>query len=115
MVTGDKAEGTPVSACQVDAKAPDFGGEEEDVHGLIVVEVVDKARAQGHRRGAIHPVILEACSLNSPLQDVQHLLRLGKHQGPVSLTLPGLQNLQQLLGSFMILGKQGLPGKGKQG
>lgn len=43
MVTRDKAKGTPVSARQVDAKAPDFGGEKEDVHGLIVVEVVNKA------------------------------------------------------------------------
>ena len=83
----------PVGPCQIDAQAAHFGGEQEDVHGLVAVEVIHEAGAQDDGGGPVHAVVAQPCSLRRPLQNVQHLLGLGEHQGPVPLLMPSFQHL----------------------
>jgi len=47
----------PVRAGEVDAQAADLGGQQEHKHRLVVVEVVDEARARADRRAAVHAVV----------------------------------------------------------
>ena len=86
----------PVGSSQVDTQATDFGGQQENKHVLIGVEVIYEAGSEADRGGAIHAVVAVASPLHTPLQDVQHLLRLCEQQRPVPLLLPVIQHLQKL-------------------
>ena len=113
--------GLPVSSSQVDTQATNFGGQQENKHILICVEVIHQAGSEADRRGAIHAVVAVARPLHTPLQDVQHLLRLCEQQRPVALLLPVIQHLQKLsaqshhVGVGVFLGRCGSIVMGRHG
>lgn len=84
----------PIRASEIDANASNFGCQQEDEDGWVVIEVINKASSGSHGRRAIHAVICQAGILDATLQDVQHLLRLRKQQSAMALALPVLQHLQ---------------------
>ena len=91
---GEKHIALPICACQVNAQATHFGGEQEHKDFLVGVEVIDQACSEGNWGGAVHAVVAVARPLDTPLQDVQHLLSLSEQQGSVTLLLPMIQHLQ---------------------
>lgn len=69
-----------VCTLKVDAQAADFGGEEEDEHRRIGVEVRDQCLALRHRHLAIEAQVAVPLPVRQLLKDVKHLLGLAEHQ-----------------------------------
>ena len=86
----------PVGSSEVNTQASNFGGQQEHKHFFIGVEIIHQTGSEADRCGTIHAVVAVAGPLHTPLQDVQHLLRLCEQQRAVALLLPVIQHLQKL-------------------
>mmetsp|Transcript_4647 Transcript_4647/g.16681 ORF Transcript_4647/g.16681 Transcript_4647/m.16681 type:complete len:275 (-) Transcript_4647:1648-2472(-) len=85
----------PIRAGEVEAQAAHPRGQAKQLDLLRLVELVHQLLPLANRGGTVHPEVSVSEAQHRPLDDVQHLARLGEHQDLVALGAPLFENLDK--------------------